>query len=163
MKYMEHAVILFVAVLFGLLSVALIVGVVHTIIVESNSSQALFHQGTIPHQLPDGFYKGKVSADIPRGSWQGKVFSATAATGTNQFDGAQRYHFKMYPAKGLRDKHTDVLRIDYRQPGNPLWLSFIVDEVVLTRPGHFLGKVHLHIAGLTFTLAYFELDKSVTN
>ncbi len=83
--------------------------------------------------------------------------------GINEFHGRDtfaRYPFRMEVGKALVDQNKQVLRIDYNIPANLPWIRFVLDEVVETRPGHFLGKMHLRIIPkLPFTLAYFELDK----
>lgn len=110
---MEYIVVVFCSVLLGLLSMAMLLGVARTLAMEASANQTAFKQGTLPHTLPDGFYQGNVPSGISRGSWQGKVFDAAKATGVNQFESHQQYHFKIYPSKGLRDKNIEVLRIDY--------------------------------------------------
>ena len=72
----------------------------------------------------------------------------------------ERYPFKTYAGKGLRDKKLDVLKIDYNVDGNPFWLRLIVDEIVEVTPGKYLGKMHIKlIPGFPFTVLYFELKK----
>ncbi len=149
-----------VAIFIGLgLLILISLGLYKTYKVEHSANQDLFRNGKLPNPLPDGFYKGN-SFNGLGADWQGKVFDANKQTGINRFKNGQRYVFKTYEAQGLRDRATTVLRIDYNQPGNPWWLHFIVDEIVETSPGHYLGKVHLRIIpGLPFTLSYFELSK----
>lgn len=139
--------------------VALVVaGLYQTRRVERNQSHRKFQSGTLPEPLPDGFLKGNTFTGLGR-DWRGKVFDRAKQTGINRFGDGQRYAFRTYPAAGLRDQDVRVLSIDYNQPGNPLWLRFIVDEIVETSPGHYLGKVHLKvIPGLPFSLTYFELS-----
>ncbi|MEX2055128.1 MAG: hypothetical protein WD972_03005, partial [Candidatus Andersenbacteria bacterium] len=87
-----------------------------------------------------------------------------AASGINVFDDAgqrnERYPFKTYTAPGIRDEALQVLKIDYNIQGNPWWLKFILDEVVEVAPNTLLGKVHVHVGSLAFTLSYFTLEKS---
>jgi hypothetical protein len=141
------------------LVIFIIVGLYKTFQVEHAANQKLFLSGRLPNPSPDGFYKG--NAFTGRGKdWQGKLFDRVHQTGINRFSDGQRFVFKTYQARGLRDGNLTVLRIDYNQPGNPWWLHFIVDEVVETSPGHYLGKVHLKvIPDLPFTLTYFELSQ----
>ncbi len=135
-------------------------GLVQTYKADHSPNQKLFLSGHVPNPLPEGFYKGNNFTGIGK-DWQGKSFDRTRQTGINQFSDGQRYTFKTYEAHGLRDKQLNILKIDYNQPGNPWWLHFIVDEIVETSPGHYLGKVHLKvIPGLPFTLTYFELTKT---
>jgi hypothetical protein len=124
---------------------------------EHSPNQPLFKRGKPPESAPNGFYQGNRFSGLGEG-WQGKIFNSAEQTGINKFADGERYRFKTFVARGLRDRKQEVLRIDYNQSGNPWWLRFIVDEVVETTPGHYLGKVHLKlIPGLPFTLSYFEL------
>lgn len=138
---------------------ALATGLYRNYQIEHSEYQQSFLQGSIPNPTPDGFYRGDEHSDMGK-SWEGKTFDASQQTGINKFSDGDRFRFKTSQARGLRDKNTKVLRIDYSQPGNPWWLRFITDEIVQTSPGHFLGKVHLRvIPGLPFTLMYFTLTK----
>lgn len=134
--------------------------VVRTVMVEHSATQKEFDGGRVPAPLPDGFYKGSVS--FPHGGWKGKSFSAKSGTGINILGDAneQRYPFKTYVAKGLRDPTLDVLRIDYSDPVNSWWLRRIVDEIVQVGEQKYLGKVHLKvIPGFPFTIGFFRLEK----
>ncbi len=156
---MKIAVLSLAAVALIGLVFMIVLGTQKTHQVESSPNQKLFLSGKIPDPSPDGFYKGHAFTGLGK-DWQGKVFDANKQTGVNKFVDGQRYVFKTSIANGLRDKNLKVLRIDYNQPGNPWWLKFVVDEIVETSPGHYLGKVHLKvIPGMTFTLTYFELTK----
>ncbi len=138
---------------------ALAYGVYQTYRIEHQTNQKLFLSGTLPSPLPNDFYKGNQFTGLGD-SWRGKVFDSSTQRGINKFGDGERFVFQTYPAQGLRDKHLQVLRIDYNQKGNPWWLHFIVDEVVQIEPDHYLGKVHVRvIPGLVFTLSYFELQK----
>lgn len=144
----------------GFMVTLLITGLVQTYRVQHRPSQKLFQAGTIPEPLPDGFYQGNHFTGFGK-DWQGKVFDRVAQAGINQFANGQRFTFTTYQTAGLRDKSQQVLRIDYKRPGNPWWLRFIVDEIVQTEPGHYLGKVHLRVMpGVVFTLTYFELTQT---
>lgn len=133
-------------------------GLYQTYRVEHRPSQAAFRAGTLPNPAPDGPLKGSTTIEQGK-NWKGKVFNRATNAGINQFTDGQKYPFKTYVAPGLRDPDRQVLRIDYNQPGNPWWLRLIVDEIVQTSPGHYLGKVHLALPlGLTFTATYFELS-----
>ncbi|TSC66197.1 MAG: hypothetical protein CEO21_242, partial [Microgenomates group bacterium Gr01-1014_80] len=74
-------------------------------------------------------------------------------------DGNQeRYPFKTYTGKGLQD-NKEVLKIDYSANKDPWWLRFILDEIVETAPGKYLGKVHIQVLpGTGFSLGYFKLE-----
>lgn len=169
MKYLSHIKVFAVAAkpygmwLGALLLLVLLVGIgaglYQTRKIERSSNQAKFRSGSVPKPLPEGFYQGNEFTGLGK-NWQGKVFDRANNTGINRFADGQRFTFTTYPAAGLRDKDTQVLRIDYNQKGNPWWLHFVVDEIVQTQPGHYLGKIHIKaIPGLTFTLGYFELSQ----
>jgi hypothetical protein len=139
------------------LLVCVAAGLYQTHKVERAANQAKFRGGRLPSPLPDGPYKGNAFTGLGK-NWQGKVFDRNKNVGINQFADGQRYSFRTYAAPGLRDQDIQVLRIDYNQSGNPLWLRFVVDEIVQTTPGHYLGKIHVKIIpGLPFSLGYFEL------
>lgn len=150
--------------LLGILLVAfgltIILGSYRTLQTRMSPNQKLFASGKVPGNL-NGFYKGKVSGyNI---NWQGKKFDATKSTGVNIFkDGDktnERYPFKTYSGKGVAD-NMEVLKIDYSENKSPWWLRFILDELVETKPGKYLGKVHITaILGLPFTVGYFTLVK----
>ncbi|MBI1857237.1 hypothetical protein HY003_01130 [Candidatus Saccharibacteria bacterium] len=117
--------------------------------------QTRFSQGGLPTKTLDGFYKG----NRPGSAWQGKTFNGSAQSGINNFTDGDKYVFKTLVAKGLKDD-KQVLKIDYNQPHNPWWLRYVVDELVQTSDGKYLGKVNLKILpGLPITITYFELTK----
>lgn len=130
---------------------------IRSISVNRDARQKEFLAGTVPSPLPDGFYAGKVNGY--RGSWTGKTFDVATGLGINNFkDGNKLYPFRFYAGQGLSDK-IPLLKIDYNQPQNSWWVRHVVDEVVQTAPGHFLGKIHTKFIGLTFTVGYFTLLK----
>lgn len=130
-------------------------------ITQSGPTQTDFLKGAIPTQLPDGLYQG--SSPGYKGSWKGKKFNSTDHTGINIFESngqrTEEFSFKTYVAKGLADKAIDVIKIDYNISGNPIWLRMILDEVVETKPGVLLGKLHIHIGPFSYALGYFTLQK----
>lgn len=145
-------IILFVAVCYGWY---------RTYKTQHSSNEALFLKGTTPNNL-DGLFKGSVTGY--NGPWQGKKFDASTKTGINIFKendkSVEKYPFKTYVAKGIKDPSIEVLKIDYNVSGNPLWLRFVLDELVETSPGQYLGKLNIRtIPGLTFALGYFRLEK----
>jgi len=147
------------AIILGLIIIALLVFEWRTIKAEKDPRQREFTNGHLPDPLPDGFYNGVVRGYT--GSWIGKTFNLAATTGINNFsDGNTLYPFAFYPGTGLRDPNTSVLKIDYNQPGNSFWIRMVVDEVVETQPGAYLGKIQLRLLGFHFTLGYFTLNKS---
>lgn len=114
-----------------------------------------FKAGKVPAVALDGDYKGTFSRKV---SWQGKEFEAANNSGINNFENDQRYPFKTYEANSLKGDQK-VLKIDYSQPKNPLWLRGIVDELVQTGPDEYQGKVYAKLGPLSFTLTYFQLGK----
>ncbi|HLD25908.1 MAG TPA: hypothetical protein VJC05_02615 [Candidatus Andersenbacteria bacterium] len=153
--------ILVVLVIVVLLA-AVLFGVYRTVKSERSGNQEKFVRGTADSASVDGDYIGNVPGlDV---SWQGKTFNQAESSGINRFKEGDRvttnYPFKTYVAKGLRDKDTDVIVLDYNQPGNPWWLRFIVDEMVSTAPNTYLGKVHIRaLPRVVFTMGYFTLEK----
>jgi hypothetical protein len=123
-------------------------------------NQALFTQGAIPQQMPDGDYQGSVSGYS--GSWLGKTFDAKTATGRNRMKSGEgvelRYPFRTWVGRGIADP-VQVIKIDYDIAGNPMWLRRILDEIVQVGPNHFLGKVHVRWGAVHLTAGYFELRK----
>lgn len=156
LSLLKFGVIAFLTLALLCLAMGLMIGIYQTYKVERAPFQAKFRSGRA--SAPAGFLKGTVSNALGT-SWQGKVFDHSAATGINQFANGQRYPFRTYTAAGLRDHDVQVLRIDYNQPGNPWWLRFIADEITESTPGHYIGKIHLKLPGITFSLGYFELTQ----
>src|SRR5687767_7092086 len=127
-----------------LLLLFLLVGLLRTRKTQTSANQARFTAGKLPSPAPDGFYQGQVTGY--NGPWQGKQFDAATQTGINIFATGdttteERYPFVTYVGKGLRDPSTDVLKIDYAKANNPWWVKFVLDEIVETEPGHYLGKI----------------------
>ena len=141
--------------------VALIGGVVRTLMMTRSEDQDLFLASTTPAPLPDGFYVGDAGTiDVP---WLGKRFDRANSSGINLLSqrGQEKeaYPFRTYIGKGLRDGHMDVLKIDYDIDGNPFWLRPALDEMVQVQPGLLLGKLHYRfIPGYPFTLTFFRLE-----
>jgi hypothetical protein len=139
-------------------------GVVRTQKVEGDPRQTVFVSAHVPDAAIDGLHRGSLQGREV--TWKGKKFRAADHTGINVFltkTGGleERYPFRTYVGKGIKDKKTDVLKIDYGQKSNPWWLRRIVDEVVETEPGVLLGKVHVKwVLGMTFTMGYFKLEKA---
>jgi len=151
------------AIILIVASMILTFGTYQTIKVQSATEQHVFLAGKIPTKAPDGIYKGSVKN--VKTNWIGKKFHAKDSTGINNFrEGdktVEKYPFRTYVAKGIQDTNKDVLKIDYNIASNPLWLRFILDEVVETQPNKLLGKVHIHLLpGIAFSMGYFMLEKS---
>ena len=129
---------------------------------QTDPRQKVFLAGQVPTQLPDGFYQGQVNFQT---TWQGKKFDRVTQTGINIFrTGAgesQAFPFKTYAGKGAADGQLTVLKIDYDIPQNPFWMKFVLDEVVETSPGTYLGKVEIRLGpNVAVALGYFQLKKT---
>lgn len=141
---------------------ALVGGVIRTIMVGKSDDQDLFSSGTMPTPLPDGLYVGH--AEPFQGGWKGKVFDRAKNSGMNLFPtrgGEEKkiYPFRTWQGKGLRDTEKEVLKIDYDLDENPFWLRPALDEVVQVQPGVLLGKLHYRvIPGYPFTITFFRLE-----
>ncbi|MDD5068579.1 MAG: hypothetical protein PHS53_04540 [Candidatus Pacebacteria bacterium] len=129
---------------------------------EWSANQKIFVSGKAPNPSPDGFYSG--SAYLT-GSWLGKKFDARYEEGINVFKDlgnaeVEKYPFKTFFGPGIRDTHLQVMKIDYDIPENPFWIRPILDEIVETAPGEYMGKLHLRIIpGFSFSPLYFFLEK----
>ena len=165
-------VFLFFRLILSLCLIIILIGIFWTFQIQKDPQNNLFLRGTLPNPAPDGLHQGIFLGHNT--SWRGKKFNVANSTGINLFydkkarhntapgSSAQveRYPFKTYAGKGLRDKKLDVLKIDYNVEGNPFWLRLIVDEIVEVTPGRYLGKMHIKIIpGFPFTVLYFELKK----
>jgi hypothetical protein len=140
----------------------IIIGLARTIKSQTSQNQDKFIHGKAPSPAPDGEYNGKVTGY--KGSWRGKKFHASELTGVNMFEDSpgqmtERYNFKTATGVGIRDKDIQVVKIEYNIPGNPFWIRPVLDEIVETEPGHYLGKIHYRfIPGVPFTFGYFTLE-----
>lgn len=124
---------------------------------QTSKLQNEFLSGTIPATLPDGFYRGSVNLKT---SWQGKRFDRATNSGINVLADKEAFPFKTYLGPGNVDPQLQVIKIDYNVPQNPWYLRPILDEIVQTKPGHFLGKLQLRLLpGITVALGYFRLAK----
>ncbi len=141
-------------------AVVVLAGITRTWKVQNSPLQQEFVEGKLPTNL-DGLYKGSVSGLTT--TWQGKKFNSSESAGINLFEDAdginEKYPFKTYSGKGLQD-NIEVLKIDYNLGENPIWLRFIVDELVETSPNKYLGKLNVKlIPGVPFSLGFFKLEK----
>jgi hypothetical protein len=148
---------------FLLLIVVLLLslGIIRTINVQKSKDQATFLKGTVPENLT-GFFGGFVENHTF--SWMGKTFDGAKQRGINNFkennEVIQKYPFKTCQGKGLIDKNLNVFKIDYNLKENPLWVRFILDEVVEVGKGKLLGKVNIKLfPGLSFSVGFFHLKK----
>ncbi len=163
MTYFTLSIKILLGFAFLALVLTIIIGVLRTWHTERSLNQQVFLRGTVPNPLPDGLYRGTVPGYTV--SWLGKKFNAANSKGSNIFnDGngvrGERYPFITSVGRGLHDNNLNVLKIDYDTPGNPLWLRFLVDEIVEIAPDKYLGKLHARIIpGYPFALGYFELER----
>ena len=111
-----------------------------------------------PDPAPDGFLRGVLPKNT---NWLGKKFDALNNMGINVFleNGKKKnkYKFKTYKGKSFSDSNLDVLKIDYNVSSNPLYLRFLVDELVETKRGEYSGKLYFRIGGVK--LGSFKLKK----
>lgn len=119
-----------------------------------------FVQGTLPAQMPEGPWTGYVD-ELTGVSWKGKKFLGDGK-GINVFENngvkSEAYQFAFFQTEGV--DVPKVVRLDYGQKGNPLWLRFIVDEMVSVGDNRFLGIVYIDlIPGIPFRMGYFRLEK----
>jgi len=161
MKLRPKQILILVGLLvFIPLAVYVVVGTVFSIRARSLPNQALFSKGEFPDPLPDGDMQGHA---IYQASWLGKSFTAKDNRGINRFNEngrtAKHIPFITYKGYGVNDPELEVLKIDYNIPGNPIYLRFILDEIVEVAPGQYLGKLHVRIIPfLPFTIEYFTLN-----
>ncbi len=149
-------------VALGLVAVT-IYGSVLTSRTQKDASQQVFLHGSPPDPAPQGVYQGTVPGRTV--SWKGKRFHPERSAGINVFDEggtpSEKYPFKTYVAKGIRDPDVAVFKIDYDLADNPFWLRRILDEVVQVGPGEYLGKIHVRwLFGSSFALGYFKLRQA---
>lgn len=140
----------------------LVIGYLRTYAVQHGQNQKDFLKGALPRPLPEGLYHGTVRG--MNTSWLGKSFDQKNQRGINLFSSnnteSRKYPFRTYVGKGIQDTTLDVLKIDYNVSDNPFWFRPILDEIVETKPNHYLGKLHIRLFFLPpFTLGYFMLGK----
>lgn len=146
-----------------LIGIAAVGGYARTYVVERQTEQQLFTAGHADLSELDGDYIG-VAHGYSGTTWQGKTVFRDTHSGINRFKYdsglTTKYLFKIFTAIALRDGNKEIIKLDYNQPGNPWWLKYIVDEMVLVGPQQYLGKVHVKISKhIVFTLGYFSLSK----
>lgn len=156
-----NIILSFLLILIGIAVLFIILGVLRTLQIKQNSLQKIFIKGRIPDPLPEGTYKGYTNGYV--GPWTGKLFNKQDKAGINEFlinkKIIKRFPFKTFIGSGLQDKSINVLKIEYNIPDNSFFLRMILDEMVQTEEGKYLGKVHLRlIPNMPFTLGYFWLE-----
>lgn len=178
---------LLLAILFSLavaVAVILIIGTLITFLVERSPYHQQFVQGHLPASAPQGFYPGvaHILLDKPV-PWLGKSFDSAGQLGFNIFtplgarilkvfsplyrrfsrngDGnTHAYYFKTRAGRGQKDAQTEVIKLDYDAPENPLFIRIILDEIVEIASQQYLGKIHLKLLpGFFVTIGYFGLRK----
>ena len=153
-------------------------------LVRTSERQRQFETADGLPQPPDGFYKGTAhllgGGPVP---WLGKSFVRTEELGFNIFtpagasmlkvltplyklfevnaDGTTRaFNFRTSRGTGLKDTAIQVIKLDYDSPENPFLIRIILDEIVQTAPGEYLGKVHMKVfPGYFATIGFFGLRK----
>ena len=138
----------------------------------------------MPQAAPEGFYNGSAyllgGGPVP---WLGKSFDSANSLGFNIFtpQGAgllkiltplyklfrkntegntDAFFFKTRTEPALKDGAIDVIKLDYDSAENPFLIRIILDEIVETAPGQYLGKVHLKVfPGVYSTIGFFGLQK----
>lgn len=147
-----------------LLIIVIVLGLyVLTLRNEGATEHREYRNGVTPREMPDGIYRG-VPPPMYRGSWWGKRITGAEGRGVNVFEWngtrTERYPFRMYIDKGLRDTDLEVLRFDYSHPENPWYLRRAMDEVREIAPGKYLGKIYLRILpGAPTLIGYFGMNK----
>ena len=152
---------LIITLLLVVLALALAYGFYRTWKTGTQPEYAEFLKGTIPAQMPEGLWNGS-APELGEISWKGKKFST--GTGINVFEKngvkSEAYTFKFFETTSIKESGMKVIRLDYGQKENPLWLRFIVDEMVSTGENKFLGVVYINaVPGLPFRMGYFRLQK----
>ncbi|OGJ57623.1 hypothetical protein A2881_03890 [Candidatus Peribacteria bacterium RIFCSPHIGHO2_01_FULL_55_13] len=158
---MRIFLLILIKVLVAVLLLVLAYGCFRTWKTSRRPEYKEFVSGTIPAAMPMGLYRG-TAEELGEVSWKGKKF-LDDGKGINLFErggtAEENYEFTISEAKSLRGGHP-VLRIDYNQPGNPLWLRFIVDEIVSVGDNQFLGAVYITVVpGFPFRMGYFRLTR----
>lgn len=178
---------LLLSLLFYLVSavaVILVAGTFITFLVERSPYHKQFVQGRVPTPAPQGFYPGMahVLFDKPV-PWLGKSFDSAGQLGFNIFTplgvrilkvfsplyrrfnlnaegNTNAYYFKTRTGQGKKDAQTQVIKLDYDAPENPLFIRIILDEIVEIAPQQYLGKIHVKtLPGFYVTIGYFGLQK----
>jgi len=135
-----------VKIILILIAAIYIYALLSNLIVARSENGKNFSSGKVP-SIPAGFHKGKAPN---QGSWLGKKFDATSSSGINEFSEGEKYPFKMYVSSG-------VLKIDYNNSQNPLWVRFILDELVEV-DNHYLGRIQVLLPFYPITIGFFTLE-----
>jgi hypothetical protein len=143
-----------------------------------------FVAGHAPPKAPDGFYQGTAHIFFDKQTpWLGKSFVPDENLGFNIFmaksasllktlmplykkfsrnanSDNDAFYFQTRTETGLKDKQTEVIKLDYSAPENPFPIRIILDEIVEVAPEQFLGKIHLKVFPRFYsTIGYFGLKK----
>jgi hypothetical protein len=157
---MKHIFFFIFAAVFLLACLALGYGVYRTWITGRMSEYDMFRLGALPSAMPEGLWNGS-AVGLGEVSWKGKKFF-DGGRGINVFvtDDVQsdQYPFAFFETEG--EDQQKVIRLDYNEKDNPLWLRFIVDEMVSVSENEFLGLVYIKLLpGFPFRMGYFRLGK----
>jgi len=143
-----------------IIALVLVAGFVLTWMVRSSIDQRAFENGYLPSPPLSGITRITAGGISP--SWQGKEFSATSKAGMDLFEDRgntiRRYTFAVSEGAGLFDTQKTILRMDYGVNTNPLWLRPVLQEIVQTGSGVYLGKIHVRLLPFyPFSISYFKL------
>jgi hypothetical protein len=170
--------------IFAALAVWLVFWSLVSFFVNRSHYHKLFVAGKLPQTAPDGFYQGTAHIFFDKQTpWLGKSFVARDNLGFNIFmaksapllktmmpfykkfsqspnGDTDAFYFQTRAEAGLKDKETDVIKLEYDAPENPFPVRIILDEIVEIAPGQFLGKIHLKVFPRFYsTIGYFGLKK----
>jgi hypothetical protein len=148
------------AVALFFVALIIVTGFVLSWMVKSSVDERAFLKGTVPDKPPVGRYLISAGGIFP--SWRGKEFSTQPGIGmdlvenSGSFDRVNTFNVSMGP--GLKDQ-ISVIRMDYNRSGNPLWLRPVLQEMLQTSSGVYLGKIHVRlIPFLPFSIGYFKMN-----
>ena len=146
-------------IIFGLL----LLGEFRTWQVQSSPQQKKYLTGGLPHLAPKGFYAGYVPS-LSGSPWQGKRFDPINDRGVNIFvnqgKASAKYPFYSSIGASSRDGNLHVFRINYNNSANPWRVRLFLDELVVVKPGFFLGKLSLKIIpGRPYQITFFDLQQ----
>lgn len=149
-----------ISIVLGIIVLSLAYGFYRTWKTGRDPLHTVFISGTVPTAMPEGPWNGS-APELGEVSWKGKKFLGDGK-GINVFGSEKKeaYPFTFFVADSIVMSDMKVIQLDYDQKENPLWLRFIVDEMVETEQGKFLGAVYIKlIPGFPFRMGYFRLER----
>lgn len=151
---------MFILELILFLLLLLILAFIRSLILENSSKQKAFIKGRLPSKL-QGFYPGTA---LITGPWLGKSFNPESSSGINVIssngDRKNVFPFKTEEGISLTNKNLKVLKIDYDIKENPFWVRIVLDELVETSSGNYLGKAYLRLMpNFPLSVMFFKLTK----